>query len=90
MTNVGYGVRIIVKLAEGVIAGDSQFSDTYPETLEQAERMALEIASSIGEIEHLMLTDPENPKVYIILSKDVLSRHPVFVSAFSKKLHATH
>lgn len=90
MADFEYGVRVAVKLTEGVVIGNIQFLDARPDSMEQADKMALEIASNIDKIGQLTLCDPETEHMYITLSKEVLGRHPVFVSAFSKILHMNH
>lgn len=85
-----YGIRVVVKLAEGAIAGDVPLFDLRLESLEQAENMAMAIASQIGKIDQLILTDPMNPMIFIALSKKVLSNNPVFVSGFLKDSQTIH
>ena len=90
MTDFEYGVRVAVKLTEGVVAGNILFINARPTDIEQAQNKAYEIARNIDILGQLTLIDPENERMYITFSKEVLSRYPVFVSAYSKILHKNH
>jgi hypothetical protein len=80
---IQYGVRVSVKIPDGIIVGDVRFAYQI-ESFEQADQKAQDIAENIGSFQQLTLTDPENEKVYITLGKELLSRYPVFVTAVSK------
>lgn len=91
MSKIEYGVRVAIKLSEGVLAGDIQFLDgSHPTSLAEAEQKAREIANNFGDIGGLSLILAENRDVFLILSKDLLSRHPVFISAVSRDVDESY
>lgn len=87
MSKIEYGVRVTIKLSEEVLAGDIEFLDgSQPKSLAEAEQKVREIANNFGDLGGLSLILSENRDTYLILSDELLSRHPVFISAVSREV----